>query len=164
MFDDCQFTRGVSDYHGRDEDPIADPEVSEEYIDLLAAFLTGLAPPPTNGEHPAVEALFAEIGCTTCHRPDLGPQAPGSCTDLCLHDMGPNYATFGIDGNPGPQDFRTTPLWGLRHRLVFLQGGQAQTVHDAIIAHRGEAETALVACDGLSEEGREDLLAFLNTS
>ncbi|MEO1082988.1 MAG: di-heme oxidoredictase family protein, partial [Acidobacteriota bacterium] len=83
------------------------PELSAEEVRLLVLYLQLLAPPARRDvEHPAVrrgELLFADIGCSSCHRPEMrtggrgeisGPpeladQTIRPYTDLLLHDLGP---------------------------------------------------------------------------
>ena len=36
-------------------------------------------------------------------------------------------------------EFRTAPLWGLRHHAPYLHNGSADTIDDAIRMHDGEA-------------------------
>lgn len=163
LFDDFNVTSGDDEYYGYDEDGVRDPEVPEELVDLLEAFLVGLAPPPRNGTHPAGEQVFHDLGCAACHRPDLGPEAPGAYTNLCLHDMGPEYDGGGFDKGAGPRDYRTMPLWGLRHRVLFMHDGRAESVRDAILAHGGEAQASRDRYEALDEAPLADLHAFLDT-
>lgn len=163
LFDDMNVTSGLSDFHGQDRDALPDPEVSERYIDRLAEFVRGLAPPPRAGAHPEGEAVFARVGCAACHRQDLGPQARGAFTDLCLHDMGPALANGVTDKAARPQDYRTPPLWGLRHQRMLLHDGRARTVEAAILAHGGEAAASRARFAALPPDQRAALLAFLQT-
>jgi CxxC motif-containing protein (DUF1111 family) len=38
------------------------------------------------------------------------------------------------------RDFRTAPLWGIHLRTRFLHDGRADTIHEAIVEHGGEAQ------------------------
>ncbi|MFO0626003.1 MAG: di-heme oxidoredictase family protein [Polyangiales bacterium] len=163
LFDDINITSGTDPFFGQDRDNVPDPEVSERFVDLVAAFVRGLAPPPRNGAHPAGEAVFQRVGCATCHRPDTGPQAPGAYTDLCLHDMGPELANYILDKAARGADFRTPPLWGLRHQRLLLHNGAAHTPHEAIALHGGEGARSRDRYLALSDADRAALLAFLET-
>jgi hypothetical protein len=112
--------------------------------------------PPTasanRGKH-----LFKEVGCALCHTPSFktpgmeNPVRPsdqiGSKTvalrgqtvnlysDLLVHHMGATLADNVVQGNAGPDEFRTTPLWGLGQRLFFLHDGRTQDLMTAIQDH-----------------------------
>ena len=68
-----------------------------------------------------------------------------------------------MQGQAGGRDWRTTPLWGLVDRPRLLHDGRARTIPDAILAHGGEATTAVQRYRALSLEDREALLAFLGS-
>lgn len=163
LFDDINITSGELDFFADDRDRHPDPEVSDRYIDALVEFVRGLAPPPRNGAHPAGEAVFQRVGCGACHRRDLGPQAPGAYTDLCLHDMGAELDNHITDKAARGPDFRTPPLWGLRHQRTLLHDGRAHSVTDAIRAHGGEAASSRDRFAALPPADRDALLAFLQT-
>lgn len=163
LFDDINITSGNDRFFGEDRDDVPDPEVSDRFIDLVAEYVRGLAPPPRNGAHPEGEAVFRRVGCATCHRPDLGPQAPGAYTDLCLHDLGPALDNHITDKAARGPDFRTPPLWGLRHQRTLLHHGGARTPQEAITLHGGEAAPARDRFLALTPHDRDALLAFLET-
>lgn len=163
LFDDLNVTSGTSDFHGQDDDEVRDPEVPDEFIEALADFVRFLAPPPREGRHPKGEALFAAIGCSTCHRPDTADGASGAYTDLCLHDMGPALAHGVTDKGAGPQDWRTPPLWGLRFQTRFLHDGRATSPDEAIRHHGGEAARARSNYLALAPGDRQAVLDFLGT-
>src|SRR5262249_13253590 len=52
-----------------------------------------------------------------------------------LHHMGANLADNIIQGQPGPDEFRTTPLWGVGQRIFFLHDGRTSDLLEAILAH-----------------------------
>lgn len=163
LYDDLNVTSGESDFYGQDEDALPDPEVPESFIDSLADYVRGLAPPRRLAAHPEGEAVFERIGCAACHRADLGPTARGAYTDMCLHDVGPELSDGITDKASTPQEYRTPPLWGLRFADAYLHDGRATTVEEAILAHGGEAAGARTRFDGLSKSDRKALLAFLAT-
>jgi CxxC motif-containing protein (DUF1111 family) len=147
-----------------DGDSVADPEVSLADIDSITAFLSGLDRPPViTPTDPAGAALFDAWGCSGCHRPDTGPSARGAYTDLCVHHMGAALADGITDHTGGPDELRSTPLWGLRFRERFLHDGRALTVDDAVRAHGGDADAAASAWAAASDADRASVLAFLST-
>lgn len=164
LYDDMNVTSGESEFFGVDADALPDPEVPEAFIDQLADYVRGLAPPSRAGIHPEGEAVFARVGCAACHRPDLAPTARGAYTDLCLHDMGPDLDNHVVvDKGARGRDWRTAPLWGLRLQTSLLHDGRAANADEAIRAHGGEGAGARARYLTLSEVERSSLLAFLQT-
>jgi CxxC motif-containing protein (DUF1111 family) len=156
-------------------DPLADPEIDEETLDLTDAFVRLLAPvAPLKLTKQAKDGrkLFAQINCVGCHVPTLetgnNPVAAlrhrevTAYTDLLLHDMGPDLADICRPG-ASPAEFRTQPLMGLRLLPHFLHDGRAHAVTEAIEAHGGEATASRQQFSQLSDEERAALLAFLSS-
>ena len=56
-------------------------------------------------------------------------------SDFALHAMGSNLADGILQGNAGPTEFRTAPLWGVGQRLFFLHDGRTSDLLQAIQAH-----------------------------
>lgn len=158
-------------------DPAPDPEVDDASIDAVTDFMRFLAPPAqadpvVSGDTGEGMRLFSELGCTSCHVPELpvGPDASPAIadraialySDLLLHDMGP-----GLAGTCGPgaetTEYRTEPLMGLRYREIFLHDGRAGRVMDAILLHGGEAARARDAFAALDRVTQEALLRYLDT-
>src|SRR5256885_13220175 len=89
--------------------------------------------------------LFGEIGCALCHTPTLNTgnsavaalrnQPVNLFSDLLVHDMGPGLADGITQGQAGPREFRTAPLWGLGQRLFFLHDGRTADLRAALPAH-----------------------------
>jgi len=52
-----------------------------------------------------------------------------------VHHMGATLADNIVQGNAGPDEFRTTPLWGLGQRLFFLHDGRTADLRVAIEDH-----------------------------
>ena len=84
--------------------------------------------------------------------------------------MGPNLADDIIQGQAGPDDFRTAPLWGLGQRIFFLHDGRTNDLLKAIEAHASagnfrfpssEANTVIAIFNHLSENQKQDILNFL---
>lgn len=158
-----------------DGDGIPDPEISEDDLGDLIAFTRFLAPPqplPFDAEAEAGEALFDSIGCAKCHIPEL-PTSRGpirAYTDLLLHEVGDDLKDGLHQGSPQAsskssalvtEEFRTQPLWGVRHHGPFLHDGRAETLEEAIEAHGGEAEDIRDAFMALSQNDKDAIIAFL---
>lgn len=161
-------------------DPLPEPELDMESLSLTADFVRFLAPLPrrTPSDTQSArlvergEALFRSLGCASCHVPALETGAhPVAAlsrkrvplySDLLLHDLGPDVP--GVCG-PGatPTEVRTTPLWGLGRRRVFLHHGRAFSLSEAVLLHGGEAERARRAFETLTELERVALLRFLES-
>jgi CxxC motif-containing protein (DUF1111 family) len=76
--------------------------------------------------------------------------------------MGPALADGIAEGDASGQEFRTPPLWGIaRTGPPYLHDGRAQTIHEAIVAHDGEAARSAAAYRALPESGRQALLQFV---
>jgi CxxC motif-containing protein (DUF1111 family) len=87
-------------------------------------------------------------------------------SDLVLHHMGTNLADGISQGNAGPDQFRTAPLWGLGQRVFFLHDGRTSDLMQAIQAHASqgsEANTVIRIFNGLTASQRQDLLNFLRS-
>jgi CxxC motif-containing protein (DUF1111 family) len=63
-------------------------------------------------------------------------------SDLLLHHMGSGLNDGIPQGNPGPDQFRTAPLWGLGQRLFFLHDGRTTDLIKAIEDHAGPGSEA----------------------
>lgn len=161
-------------------DPASEPEVDDHTLELVANFVRFLAPLPRRIPSDAQalaqvnrgEALFAEVGCTSCHVPlvvtgehpveALSEKAVGFYSDFLLHDLGPDVA--GVCGpDAGPTEHRTGILMGIGLRDRFLHSGEATSLEDAILRHGGEAQRIREAFQALSEVDRYLLIRFLET-
>ena len=151
-------------------DPKPEPEVNAATVALLADFVRFLTPPA-----PAAlrgRRLFDELGCARCHTPSMrtGTREIGALShrtvrlysDLLLHDMGPGLANVCAH-DASPQELRTTPLMGLRHRQLYLHDGRAMDLREAVLAHGGEAQAARDAFARLSWIMQEYLVIFLKS-
>lgn len=161
-------------------DPVADPEDGPDLstglrgIDNFANFMRLLGPPPRGPETAQTrrgEELFEEAQCSACHVSTLQTgsspfEALRNKTfrpfgDFLLHDVGTGD---GIrDGDAGPAEIRTPPLWGVGARAPYLHDGSAPTIEAAILRHRVEAESSRTRFEVLTAEEREALLAFLGS-
>lgn len=158
-------------------DPTPEPEVGEAEIDAVTDFMRFLAPPAPADSEGTPEAeegrrLFSELGCASCHVPELRAGSDASAavsdqvvalySDLLLHDMGPGLAGTCAPGAE-TTEYRTEPLMGLRYREIFLHDGRAGRVMDAILLHGGEASGARDAFAALDRLTQEVLLRYLDT-
>jgi CxxC motif-containing protein (DUF1111 family) len=86
--------------------------------------------------------------------------------------MGAALADDIVQGEAGPDEFRTAPLWGLGQRVFFLHDGRTADLLEAILAHRSAATARYRASEAngvvnrfqsLSERSKQDLLNFLRS-
>ena len=142
----------------------------------FARFSAGPMPIPDTPSIANGRRLFNQVGCALCHTPSLQTGSRSSpalshqtialYSDLALHDMGPDLADGISEGNAGPQDFRTPPLWGLGQRIFFLHDGRTQDLVAAISAHSGssggsEADAVIAAFNALTDQQKQAVLNFL---
>lgn len=151
-----------------DTDGVPDPEIPDEDLVDLVFFLRELAAPaplPMDETARRGETLFMTTGCAKCHIPNLKTTGEPALafTDLLIHDMGPELADGVVQLLASGTEFRTQPLWGVRHHAPFLHDGRAATLDDAIRAHGGEAEAIRNAYAALPQPDRDAIVAFLET-
>ncbi len=147
-----------------DGDNVPDPEIPIDDYDALVFYNQRLAAPPrAGGDVAAGEALFASVGCATCHIPELpGANGPVALySDLLLHDIHDVDFRGTAEPDAGVGMYRTPPLWGLRESAPYLHDGRASTIEAAIEQHFDEAENARLNYEGLTDSEREQLLLFL---
>jgi CxxC motif-containing protein (DUF1111 family) len=152
-------------------------------IEKFALFMRFLAPPTPSSDTPGGSKsitngsqLFTSTGCALCHTPTmqtgnaavaaLRNKAANLYSDLLTHDMGVGLADGVSQGEAGPREFRTAPLWGLGQRLFFLHDGRTSDLIAAIRAHRSmfsEANGVVGNFNNLSENQKQDLLNFLRS-
>jgi CxxC motif-containing protein (DUF1111 family) len=126
----------------------------------------------------AGNVAFMKIGCANCHTPslttatsDFAPAALSGVTanlfsDLALHHMGSNLADGITQGNAGPDQFRTSPLWGVGQRVFFLHDGRTSNLVDAILQHESpgsEASRVVEKFEALSLTDKTNLIVFLRS-
>src|SRR5262249_12364902 len=148
-----------------------------------------LAPPTPSPDTPGGAAsiargrtLFASVGCALCHSPTLQTgystvaaldNRPANLySDLLLHNMAAALADDSVQGDAGPDEFRTAPLWGLGQRIFFLHDGRTTDLLDAISAHASPPTSSFPASEAngvvdrfraLTSSQRQDILNFLRS-
>jgi CxxC motif-containing protein (DUF1111 family) len=81
--------------------------------------------------------------------------------------MGSGLADGITQGNAGPDEFRTAPLWGIGQRIFFLHDGRTSDLMEAILAHGSQGSEAQRVTEAfqvfLSKSQKQDLLNFLRS-
>lgn len=172
-----------------DPEDTTDPDGRAD-IDRFTDFIRALSPPPVLAQNSSASTgkqLFSQLGCDGCHQPTLttsnNPQLPPTTggvqvsssliqilanqqfnpySDFLLHDMG-SLGDGITSGVAGPTMMRTTPLWGIRAKSVFLHDGRAADIPTAISLHDGQGKAAAQAFGALSQEQQQNVVDFLNT-
>jgi CxxC motif-containing protein (DUF1111 family) len=159
------------------------PVTAMSGVELFSHFMRLLAPPTpsltTPGGATSIDSgrtLFTSVGCAFCHTPSfttgnaaiaaLAHQAVNLFSDLLVHDMGVGLADGVSQGEAGPREFRSAPLWGLGQRVFFLHDGRTSNLISAIFAHASpgsEANGVVWNYLKLSETQKQDLLNFLRS-
>jgi CxxC motif-containing protein (DUF1111 family) len=167
----------------------ATPVDAASPIEKFGFFMRFLAPPAPSPDTPGGaesiargRKLFTDTGCALCHTPTfhtgnaavaaLRNQPVNLFSDLLVHDMGPGLADGVSQGQAGPREFRTAPLWGLGQRLFFLHDGRTSDLREAIRAHRSgsfftfdasEANAVIKNFNALQDNQKQDVLNFLRS-
>jgi len=145
----------------------------------FATFGRMSAPPVPTTSTPSQlngQAVFASVGCALCHSPTLTTSEAlypalsnlsyHPFSDFALHHMGNGLADGITQGQAGPDQFRTAPLWGLGQRIFFLHDGRAQNLLQAIAAHASpgsESNQVIQNFNALPPGAQQDLLNFLRS-
>jgi len=182
----CQFAALPNDVGNTAAKTPADAVSAIEKFSFFSRFL---APPAPSKDTPGGadsiargRKLFEDVGCALCHTPTLHTgnsnvaalrnQPVNLYSDLLVHDMGPGLEDGVTQGQAGPREFRTAPLWGLGQRLFFLHDGRTADLKEAIQAHRSgnflarnesEASGVVKNFDRLQDEQKQDVLNFLRS-
>ena len=178
----CQFKAVPNDFSHLDA-----AETFDAFSDTekFALFMRFAAPPVPSSDTPSTlrgKATFTNVGCALCHTPSfttgntavaaLRNQPVNLYSDLLVHDMGPGLADGVSQGQAGPRDFRTAPLWGVGQRYYFLHDGRTNDLGQAIQAHQSgnvrfgnasEANGVILLYNLLPESQKQDLLNFLRS-
>jgi CxxC motif-containing protein (DUF1111 family) len=149
------------------------------------------APQPAANPSPSAQhggAVFSQIGCAFCHTPQmmtapvmnslvLQNRPVNLFSDVLVHHMGPRLADGVSQGQAGPDEFRTTPLWGVGQRIFFLHDGRTSDLLAAILAHQSdggvgaggisyapsEANLVIDSFNMLSKNDKQSILDFLRS-
>jgi CxxC motif-containing protein (DUF1111 family) len=163
-----------------------DAVTSIEKFAIFQRFLAAPTPSPDNpGGGDSIRrgrTRFGDVGCTACHTPALltgnstvaalNNKPVNLFSDLLVHKMGPKLADGISQGEAGPSEFRTAPLWGLGQRVYFLHDGRTSDLLEAIAAHKSgtaaganasEANEVVGRFNGLGELQKQDLVNFLRS-
>jgi CxxC motif-containing protein (DUF1111 family) len=142
--------------------------------------------PPTPGQASNStkngKTQFSTVGCVYCHttsfttpatsRPGLGNITINLYSDILVHHMGPGLADGLPQGQAGPDEFRTAPLWGIGQRLWFMHDGRTSNIVTAIEDHyslsngsypASEANQSITNFNNLSPKNQQDLVNFLRS-
>jgi len=163
---------------------------------VVFAFFSRFIDVPHPVDNPSASAqhgrtVFNDIGCSLCHtpamqtfannaEPALANQTANLFSDLLVHHMGAGLADNIIQGNAGPDEFRTTPLWGIGTRIFFLHDGRTSDLLKAIEEHASppsppdpkhrspayppsEANAVIERFGKLSAQDRQAILDFLRS-
>jgi CxxC motif-containing protein (DUF1111 family) len=164
------------------EYPKMKPDLDGDQFHALVAFVDTLHRPvelePADAKSHERAArgkeLFNEVGCASCHTPDMGG-VKGVYSDFLLHRLddrskgGRGYRdTETVEvplptDYPQPEEWKTPPLWGVADSAPYLHNGKALTLQAAILEHHGDAEAVMEAYGKLGSLGQGDILAFLKT-
>jgi CxxC motif-containing protein (DUF1111 family) len=143
-------------------------EPARDVLDDVVFFMANLAPPvsPAHTGGDPGSAAFAEVGCATCHTPELRTRDGSPVrlySDLLLHDVAPPEVRL-VEQPPTRQGraFRTPPLWGIAQSAPYLHDGAAESLDAAIRRHDGEARRSRNRYLAASDADRAALLTFLH--
>jgi CxxC motif-containing protein (DUF1111 family) len=176
----CQFANVPNSVSDPDA---ATPVAGLSSIERFSFFMRLLAPPAPSVDTPGGaisiangRKLFSAVGCAHCHTPSFttGNSAIAALrhmpvnlfSDLVVHNMGAGLSDGISQGEAGPSEFRTAPLWGLGQRIYFLHDGRTSNLLVAIRSHASsgsEANGVIANFAGLSDAQKQDLLNFLRS-
>jgi CxxC motif-containing protein (DUF1111 family) len=134
------------------------------------------APAPQSVSAQIGQGLFSSVGCALCHSITLRTGASlytgmsqstyHPFSDFALHHMGTALSDGINQGNAGPDQFRTAPLWGVGQRLFFLHDGRTSDLLEAIQSHASsgsEANGVIQNFKSLNSAQVQNILDFLRT-
>ena len=176
----CQFAAVPNDVTNTDATTPTEVINAIEKFAFFMRFLDAPQPSPdTPGGATSIangRSLFTSTGCALCHTPSfttskstvaaLSMQPVNLFSDLLVHDMGVGLADGISQGEAGPREFRTAPLWGLGQRIFFLHDGRTADLLRAIQQHSStgsEANGVIWRFNNLRESDKQDLLNFLRS-
>ena len=176
VFPNARETAAGCEANGHPED---DGDVAE-----FTTFMRFLAPPAPVTSYGGVSSasiqrghdMFVTTGCALCHTESLTTGTSSTAalsnqnarlfSDLLVHNMGVGLADGVSQGNAGPDEFRTAPLWGLGQRIFFLHDGRTNDLMQAIQAHSSsgsEGNSSVGFFNRLPDSATQDILNFLRS-
>ena len=177
---ECQFADVPNDVTNTDASDVTEAISGIEKFAFFMRFLD--APQPSTDTPGGSYSIsrgrqrFGDIGCALCHTPSYTTGASPVAalrykpvnlfSDLLVHDMGVGLADGVSQGEAGPREFRTAPLWGLGQRVFFLHDGRTSNLKQAIREHASfgsEANGVINNYNNLGEGSKQDLLNFLRS-
>jgi len=126
---------------------------------VLMRFTDGPAPDPNPSDSAKRgQVVFGDIGCSLCHTaqmqtapvmnsPVLQNRPVNMYSDLFVHHMGSKLADDILQGQAGPDEFRSTPLWGVGQRVFFFHDGRTSDLLRAIRDHFSPASSKYPASE-----------------
>jgi CxxC motif-containing protein (DUF1111 family) len=185
----CANEIGLSTPRRAKAQPLRDPrywtgstDLDREQFAALVGFVDSLPRPVRKAPadwHERVrsrrgESVFRNVGCASCHTPDLGG-VRGVYSDFLLHRVTGEVAAEGgycsqadpdvplPAGQPLLNEWKTPPLWGVADSAPYFHDGACATLGGAILRHGGEAQGVTDAYLRLTADEQEQLIAFLLT-
>jgi len=176
----CQFATVPNDVTNTDGATPLEAISAIEKFSFFMRFLDAPAPSTTSpgGSFSISDGkrLFNAVGCAHCHTPSfrtgdstvaaLRNKPVNLYSDLLVHDMGVGLADGVSQGEAGPREFRSAPLWGLGQRIFFLHDGRTSNLETAIREHSStgsEANGVVANFNSLGERDKQDVLNFLRS-
>jgi len=174
---DCSFNTQPEDHLLYDADTSDGGGTSGmQHFATFGRLLAPPAPAPPTASTVRGAVFFVAVGCSLCHSVSLktdtndlaalSQQSANLYSDLLVHNMGANLADGIQQGNAGPDEFRTAPLWGVGQRVFFLHDGRTSDLLQAILGHAGqgsEANRVISNFVALPDPQTQDLLNFLRS-
>jgi len=140
-------------------------------LEAIAFYLQNLKIPKSIITEIEGEELFQTIGCVKCHIPSFTREDGYKIkpfSDFLLHDMGQGLSDGRVEFQANPQEWRTTPLWGLgkykqatNKNPELLHDGRARNIEEAILWHGGESEQIKNSFMNLSNKQRESIINYI---
>ena len=162
-----------------DEDAKLDMDRRE--LKQLVAFVQSLPRPeqviPEDARLAAMvhtgEEVFARIGCTDCHVPNIGG-VEGVYSDFHLYDLEDDNVDKYVEPDfdpaftlpfehPRPSEWQTPPLWGVADSAPYFHDGQSSTLKAAIERHGRDGATSRDNFKALASHEKQSLIAFLKS-
>lgn len=160
-----------------------------EDVQAFTDFMRATTAPPRDLEAAATfdaqvgAQLFHAIGCDFCHLTSIVTSPPGTLinggamvvpaalgnktihpySDFLLHDVGTGDGIVQNGGQGTRNKLRTPPLWGLRTRSRMMHDGENFTRNNSILRHGGQATPVINFYRSLSNNQKNQMVAFLNS-